>query len=139
MILKVDGETSIRRVCFKGIWPTAPRDFVLCTTWQLQNDGSILIATMSADDSLFAQQKGYVRANIQISGYCIQPYSSDAPVSVDLHGNVNGPPTTTLLSPGEFKVTLVAHTELGGSLPASVINMLSTQAPVKMLTAISEI
>ena len=50
---------------------------------------------------------GYVRANIQISGYCIQPYSSDAPVSVDLHGNVNGPPTTTLLSPGEFKVRII--------------------------------
>ena len=38
-----------------------------------------------------------------------------------------------------MKVTLVAHTELGGSLPASVINMLSTQAPVKMLAAIGVI
>jgi hypothetical protein len=31
------------------------------------------------------------------------------------------------------KVTLAAHTELGGSLPASVINMLSTAAPLKIM------
>jgi hypothetical protein len=38
--------------------PTAPRDFVLCTTWQEQQNGSVLIASMSADDSLCAPQKG---------------------------------------------------------------------------------
>lgn len=41
--------------------------------------------------------------------------------------------------PGSCKVTLTAHTELGGTLPSSVINMLSTAAPLKMMSAISEI
>jgi len=138
-ISKVDDETSIRRICFKGVWPTAPRDFVLCTTWQEQQDGTVFIASMSADDSLCAPQKGYVRGSIQISGYFIEPYSASRAVTVELCSSLSAPALSTAISPGECKVTLVAHTELGGSLPASVINMLSTQAPVKMLAAIGDI
>jgi hypothetical protein len=40
---------------------------------------------------------------------------------------------------GGCKVTLTAHTELGGILPSSVINMLSTTAPMKILTAINAV
>jgi hypothetical protein len=36
-------------------------------------------------------------------------------------------------------VTLIAHTELGGSLPASVINMLSTAAPLKMMATLASL
>jgi len=124
-IEKIDDLTNIRRVCFKAVWPTAPRDFIICTTHQVQPDGSILIATMSVPDSVFPQQKGFVRGCIRVSGYHIQPYDSELKLE-----NV---------MPGQCRVTLTAHTELGGTLPISVINMLSTNAPLKMLASVSEI
>ena len=117
--MQIDERTSVRRVCFKGIWPTAPRDFIVCTTWDKREDGSILIVSRSAPDDYCAPQKGYVRGFIQVSGYWLQPVQEGSEI-------------TTV-------VTLAAHTELGGTLPASVINMLSTSAPVKMLGTISEI
>ena len=123
----VDERTNIRRMCFKAIWPTAPRDFVACTTWTERDDGSLMLCTRSAPDDVFPPQKGYVRGCIQISGYWIQPVDT-------LTGDAEAKKY-----PGGCKVTLTAHTELGGTLPASVINMLSTAAPLKMMSAISEI
>lgn len=108
----------------------------MCVSWQeREEDGAIMIATRSASDELFAPQKGYIRGFLQISAYLIQPYrGSDNPVPLPLPCAANG-----LLGPGECKVTLLVHTELGGTLPASVINMLSTSAPAKILSAVNEI
>ena len=74
------------------------------------------------------QSSGYVRGFIAVSGYLIQPYES-------FNGKENERPSTLL--PGMCLVTLCAHTELGGSLPSSVINSLSTGAPIKILQGIS--
>lgn len=110
---------------FKAIWPTAPRDFLACTTWRELDDGSILITTRSAPDSLFPQQKGFVRGFLHISGYWIQPHDS-------LKNDFSVPP-------GHCRVTLTAHSELGGTLPVSIINMLATAAPMKLLAAVDEV
>jgi START domain len=110
---------------FKAIWPTAPRDFIACTTWTELDDGSIMVATRSAPDELCPQVKGYVRGTIQLSGYWIQP-----------HETLKGDPS---VPPGHIKVTLTAHTELGGTLPVSVINMLATAAPLKLLSALGDL
>lgn len=115
-LTRIDDNTAVRRVCFKGIWPTAPRDFVVCTTWVQRPDGSILVVSRSASDDYCPQQKGYVRGFIQVSGYHLIPTDN-----------------------GETDVVLCAHTELGGTLPSSVVNMLSTSAPVKMLQTIGDI
>lgn len=128
--IHVSSCANIRRVMYKGVWPTTPRDFIICTTHEVQADGSVLICTISAPDSLSPISKDYVRGNVQISGYHIQPYSTQHAVSMD---------GIRPIGPGECKVTLVAHTELGGSLPASIINCLSTNAPVKILSQITEI
>ena len=128
--IHVSSCANLRRVMYKGVWPTTPRDFIICTTHEVQPDGSVLIATISAPDSLSPMNKDYVRGNVQISGYHIQPYSTEHSVSLD---------GIKPISSGECKVTLVAHTELGGSLPASIINCLSTNAPVKILSQIAEI
>lgn len=128
-LVKVDARTAIRRICFKPVWPTAPRDFLVCTSWTELEDGSMLLCSRSAPDDVLSQQKGYVRGFIRISGYYIQPRSvlkSTDPFYADCP--LDG-----------CKVTLTAHTELGGTLPSSVINMLSTAAPMKMLTTIGEV
>lgn len=134
----MDERSNIRRVCFKAVWPTAPRDFLICTTHEVQPDGSILIATVSVPDSHFAQQKGYVRGNIRISGYHIQPYVEGAPAMESCGANGSGC-SDFIPTVGECRLTLTAHTELGGTLPVSVINMLSTNAPVKIVSCIADI
>jgi hypothetical protein len=124
-VVRINDKTSIRRMCFKAIWPTAPRDFAVLTTWAENADGSLFIVSRSAPDDIRGQEKGFVRGTIHISGYYVQPYGccdSDAE-----------------LLPEHCKFTLVAHTELGGTLPVSVINMLATAAPLKILSAITAI
>jgi hypothetical protein len=101
---------------FKAIWPTAPRDFIACTSWTEANDGTIFITTRSAPDEFFPRKCDYVRGNIVVSGYKLVPKLS-----------------------GGCDLCLIAHTELGGTLPVSIINMLSATAPFKMLSAIAEL
>ena len=124
-ITSVDDRTSVRRMMFKAVWPTAPRDFIACTTWVEMDDGSIMIATRSAPDELCPEQKPYVRGFIQLSGYLIQPHTAL--------------PKGSGVPPGSCKITLTAHTELGGTLPVSVINMLSTNAPLKLLASVGDL
>lgn len=122
----VDDRTAVRRLCFKPVWPTSPRDFLTCTTWRERADGSLLVCTRSVPNALMGPQKGSVRGNIIVSGYLIQPAESlrrDDPCS----------------GPRGCKVTMVAHMELGGNLPAPVINMLSTAAPQKMMRTIADL
>ena len=122
-IIRVDERTVIRRVAFKAIWPTSPRDFIVLTTWTELPDGSILISSKSAGNDIGAEEKGFVRGNILCSGYHIRPYRDGA----------------TDIKPGQCKVTLSAHSDLGGSLPSSIINMLATSAPIKIMSTINDI
>ena len=118
----MDDCTSIRHLTFKGVWPTAPRDFVLCTTLSCDEtkDGITrsFIASKSAWDGLLPPQDGFVRGTLLISGYVI--------------GAVEG-------NPNASHITMCAHSDLGGQLPSSLINALSVNAPVKLLTAVSEV
>jgi len=104
---------NIRRVCCKPVWPTAPRDFVVCTTWSEAEDGSTLICTRSVPDDVFECQKGYVRGQIMISGYRVQPVGTL-------------PPDDPLFdaTPGRTacKVTLTVHIDLGGLVPSILLN-----------------
>lgn len=209
-IKRIDAQTAIRRICFAPMWPTAARDFIVCTTWRELDDGSVLIISTSVDDdTYYPQQRGFVRGTVQLSGYRVEPYrpdrlvdisdvtqsssssplssssdtsssssstsqspqlspqspssgssgsnsrhptsSSTAPTESDQkppthkpHTNKHSPNNKIntmdrYLQPNCCKVTLVAHTELGGTLPASIVNMLSTTAPLKMVQAIREL
>lgn len=131
LVAKVDDKTSIRRMVFKAIWPTSPRDFLVCTT-SIPNlpDGTAMIASRSASDALQAPVAGFVRGFIQVTGYYIEPYetlSDQAKLEVPQ------------LQPGGCKSTFIVHTELGGTLPSSVINMLSVNAPLKMMSTIDHL
>ncbi len=125
MIKRIDSRTAIRRMCFKAIWPTAPRDFIVCTTWKELENGSVVICTMSVSNDIYPPKEGYVRGNVIISGYYIRPNQDQNPVTMESTGNLD--------------VTLCLHTDLGGTLPAGIINLLATSAPIKMLTTIDQI
>jgi hypothetical protein len=101
---------------FKGIWPTAPRDFIVLTTWREDADGSFYVSSRSAPDEYCPPKSDYVRGNIIVSGYHLKPRDKK-----------------------ECDLVLIAHTELGGSVPVSILNMLCATAPYKMLTAIRDL
>ena len=124
----------MRRLCFKEVWPTAPRDFLVCASWRRKDEYCLEISSRSVSDSLYPQQKGYVRGFLQFSGYILQSYDPSQPIIVDSSDKGD-----RYLSPGECVVTLINHSELGGNVPASVVNMLSTSAPIKLLTSLNEI
>lgn len=105
---------------FKAIWPTAPRDFLVCTTWNELDDGTILISSRSAWNELYPPENGYVRGFLNISGYHITP----------CHGHGQG-------DEQGCSITMCAHSDLGGTLPIGIINMLAFSAPIKMLAAIT--
>jgi hypothetical protein len=118
LIHQINDKAAIRRMRFKAIWPTSPRDFVVCTSWTKIGDAA-LISTMSVPNTFFPAQSGFVRGTVHISGYFIVPMTDES-------------------GPG-LNVTLCVHTDLGGTLPVGIINMLATSAPIKMLNTISQI
>jgi len=161
LLRSVDERTSVRLVQMKGIWPTAPREFILLSSWAELSDGSLLIFSKSPDADDIMQicdpvlsavhakasthspsvgpgsegpldaaaaailskgSKGYVRGSIVTSGYLIEPIPS---------GDTG--------AGSACNVTLVAHTELGGSLPSSIINSLATGAPIKLLQGVAAV
>lgn len=112
-IEQVDDKTSIRRMKYKPVWPTSPRDFIVCTTW-FPSDNGYLLCSKSASDEYYAKKKNYVRGNIIIAGYVIKRRDN-----------------------GGCDLSLIAHTELGGTLPSTIVNMYSSNAPYNMLNALS--
>lgn len=129
-ISQVDQSTKIRRMVFKAIWPTCARDFIVLTTSSDRPDGTAIICSRSASDALVSPVKGYVRGFIQVTGYHIEPYET---LSAGARAELPS------LQKGGCKVSFVVHTELGGTLPASVINMLSVNGPLKLMTALDHL
>lgn len=109
-----DGKLTLRQFTSKPIFPIASREFVVVTYSKKVNDNCIIIASRSIQLGDVEAHEGTVRARNIITGYIIEE-SKDA----------NGKPVC--------QVTLVAHADLSGYIPATVVNMLGTSATVKML------
>uniref|UniRef100_K3WTW3 START domain-containing protein n=1 Tax=Globisporangium ultimum (strain ATCC 200006 / CBS 805.95 / DAOM BR144) TaxID=431595 RepID=K3WTW3_GLOUD len=109
-----DGEMSLRHMVSKGAFPIAAREFVFITYVTTLPDGRLIIASRSIPLEGVQAVNGTVRATNLISGYIIQE-------AVD----ANGKPCCD--------VTLLAHADLSGYIPATVVNMLGTSATVKIL------
>jgi hypothetical protein len=92
-------------VQFKGMWPAAERDVLMHSTVSQQDDGSILLESRQADG--YALQDGFVRV----------PY---------LHNSFRLMP----LKGGWTRLTFETQVDPGGLLPAWLINLVATQAPV---------
>jgi len=121
-----DPFTNVRRMCFKAVWPTSPRDFVVSTTTYHMADGSALLATRSISGAM-DEQAGYVRGRLHVSGFLIVPCSllPEDPVA----GTV----------PEGCRVTLVVHIDLGGNLPSGPLNFFTLNAPLRLLSRVKEV
>ncbi|EQC37535.1 hypothetical protein SDRG_05136 [Saprolegnia diclina VS20] len=102
--------TSIRYVQAKPVFPTTARDFLVVTSQQHLDDGSIVIGTKSVEHDSVPVDKHFVRAHTHVSGYIVRP-----------------------LTPTSCSVTLIVHMDLGGYMPAAVINLLSVSSPIKLM------
>lgn len=119
MLQRVDPQTAIRHYKFKPIWPTAPRDAAMVTTWEELENGSILISTVSMPDDYCPPVQNFVRLKLLSSGALLRPID-------EKHG-------------GGTAVTFITHADLGGSVPSFIINMLGTGAPIKNMTNVQRI
>lgn len=125
-IRRADPFTNIRRMCFKPVWPTSPRDFVVSTTTYHMADGSALLATRSLVGEL-DEQAGYVRGRLHISGFLIVPCCRLP----------EDPMANTV--PDGCRVTLVVHIDLGGNLPSGPLNFFTMNAPLRLLSRVKEV
>jgi hypothetical protein len=120
---------KVRLVQMSGIWPTAPREFIVLSVRKDEGNGTVYMCSRSpTHHDIEPQSKGYVRGQVQISGYCLQSYKAFTDANRPAGMGVD-----------DVQITLCAHTELGGTLPSSVVNRLSTGAPVNILTAITSV
>ncbi|RLN67756.1 hypothetical protein BBJ28_00015514, partial [Nothophytophthora sp. Chile5] len=115
--LKTIGDANrlaFRHISSKGVFPVAGREFVVVTHSTTLEDGRVVIATRSIPVDDVEPLEGYVRGNNLVSGYIIEEHKDeDGKVYCD--------------------VTLIAHADLAGYIPATVVNMLGTSATVKIL------
>jgi len=114
-----DGLISIRHIRCKAVFPTAPREFIVITSATTLEDGRVVIASRSVLLKDVPVPEGYVRGTNIISGYIVEE-------TKDQDGNV------------VCDVRLVAHADLGGSIPATIINMIGTSATMKILIALNQ-
>jgi hypothetical protein len=105
---------AFRQITSKGQFPIYGREFLVVTYATTLEDGRVVIATRSVDVADVAPLEGYVRANNYISGYIIEEFKEDDGKAYCV-------------------VTLLAHADLAGYIPPSIINMLGTSSTVKVL------
>ena len=111
------GSASIRLVRAKAVFPTAAREFLVVSERRKLVDGTDILVSRSIERNDIDVTYGHVRAIIHISGYIVRALP-----------NNDG-----------TEVTVVCHTDLGGFIPALLINSVGTTAPVKLLNTIKVI
>ncbi|CAH0481068.1 unnamed protein product [Peronospora belbahrii] len=111
---------ALRQITSKGQFPISGREFLVVTYATTLEDGRIIIATRSVDVADIVPLEGYVRANNYISGYIIEEVKEP-------NGKVY------------CVVTLIAHADLAGHIPPSIINRLGTSSTVKVLEKLASI
>ncbi|TYZ62038.1 hypothetical protein PybrP1_007748 [[Pythium] brassicae (nom. inval.)] len=109
------GKLSLRHILTKGIFPVAAREFVIVTYATTLPEGGLVIASRSIALEGVPVLDGAVRGVNVVSGYLIKELAP-----------ANGKP--------RCEVTLLAHADLQGYIPATIVNMLGTSATVKILT-----
>ena len=107
--------TSTNHIVFKQVWPTAVRDMINFTHWRIVSGGKVVIVTYNAEDYHAADQleslpppKGAVRANLVLGGYVLAPD----------------------LKSGTTKVTYLVSSDLRGSIPSRVGNLVARGQPL---------
>lgn len=66
LVERPNDQTSVRWTCYRAIWPTRPRDFVIRSTWEEFADGTIVIATRSVEHEEYPETPTFVRGTMVI-------------------------------------------------------------------------
>ncbi len=125
---RLNDRTVVRRSCYRAIWPTRPRDFVIKTTWEEFADGSVVIGTHSVVHPDFPPSPTYTRGKIFMCGYVIVPQCQE---------EYSAGPYSPLRQQCS-EITIYAHTDLGGNLPATIVNRLSKKPAYRVLRKIQK-
>ncbi|TMW64935.1 hypothetical protein Poli38472_009102 [Pythium oligandrum] len=112
-----DGKLSLRHSVSKGVFPVAARDFVVVTKSEELADGRLVVASRSLNLLEVEPIEGIVRGQNIITGYIVVEKQ-------DANGAVY------------CEVTLIAHADLKGYIPASVVSMLGTSSTAKVLSVL---
>ncbi|CAM9416510.1 unnamed protein product [Scytosiphon promiscuus] len=113
LVETVDETSVFKRTSYKPIWPTAPRDFSLLSSWGMLEDGTAYVLNRSVDHPLNPPVKGHVRGVVMLCGFLMVPRAREAG--------------------GGCVITMIVHTDLGGNLPATILNRLSTSSPWRLV------
>ena len=99
---------QIVHMLYKGVWPTAPRDFGVLNISGERDNQTWLSAAISVEDSRIPNEKGYVRGRLECGGYVVRAVPGNPNVS---------------------EVTYVAQVDLKGSIPTMVTNKIADSQP----------
>jgi len=79
----------------------SPRDFAICRSWKIKEDGSIWLACVSVEDEKIPQVNSFVRGDLMIVACSAQPTKED---------------------PSICRAQYLVHTDIKGSLPHWLVN-----------------
>ncbi|KAF1328647.1 Lipid-binding protein, partial [Globisporangium splendens] len=115
-----EGKLTLRQIATKAIFPVSAREFVIITYATTLPDGRTIIASRSIPLEGVQPTDGAVRGVTVISGYIIEEVKS-----------ASGKPCCD--------VTLLAHADLAGYIPARIVNLLGTSTTVKILEKLQSV
>jgi len=97
IIEKFDDNCGVVHDCFKGIFPTAPRDVLYVAYWEKDNseEDTYYVVAYSTERDDVPVKKGYVRMNLILGGWILRPDKNNPQESmcfnlsmVDLNGDI---------------------------------------------------
>ena len=97
------------QLLYKAIWPTAPREFSVLSILGELDERTWISSGISVNDPRIPEEKGYVRAQLDVGGYLIRSVPSEPEMS---------------------EVTYVARVDLKGKIPAFAVNKISESQPL---------
>ena len=108
-VKKLNGSLKVEHLKYKGVWPTAPRDFCVLAYFFIDEQGNFVMAAKSIQHPLVPEVDGYVRGEVFIGGYLIDVVQEN---------------------PNECDVTYVSYSDPKGSLPLSMVQNVQKSQPM---------
>ena len=102
---------SVVHLLYKGVWPTAPRDFALLSVSGQVDDNTWIQTGLSIVDPRIPEEKGHVRGNLFVGGYVIMACPGNPEIS---------------------SVTYANKVDLKGSVPSFVVNKVVSSQPLNV-------
>lgn len=110
VVERIDDCSMFKRTAYKPVWPTAPRDFSLLSSWGCLEDGSAYLVSRSVEHPDVPEMRGFVRGIVMMCGFLMVPSPQ-----------------------GGCTLTMLVHTELGGNLPVAIVNKISIREPANVV------